>query len=173
QTRRDDKNEPTASPSRESIGTSIEVQTGNSSDIFSIKEEGFDARHTMRHRNKAQVLKIQEDWDDSTVSSVISKMRMQNRLEAATRRERALAYAFSQQLRICSKSKQMIAKGDETNKTGWSWLERWMAARQPEMSPKESCGSNEICSLVVEVSKKRNVPRTAKTSTRPYRVHQR
>ncbi|KAL3619915.1 hypothetical protein CASFOL_034827 [Castilleja foliolosa] len=177
----DDKNAPTASPSRESEGTSMEVQTGSSSDVFSIKEEEFYASRTMRHRNKAQVLKIQEDWDDSTISSVISKTRMQNRLDAATRRERALAYAFSQQLRICSKSKQIMEKGDETNKTGWSWLERWMAARQPEMSlvskkipmeveEKESCGSNEICSLV-EVCKKRNVPRTAyksnMASTRP------
>lgn len=41
---------------------------------------------------------FQEDWDDSTVSSNVSKMRMQNRMEATTRRERALAYAFSQQV---------------------------------------------------------------------------
>ncbi|XLR00705.1 hypothetical protein S83_066903, partial [Arachis hypogaea] len=38
-----------------------------------------------------------EEWDDSTVSSYVSKMRMQNRMEASTRRERALAYDFSQQ----------------------------------------------------------------------------
>lgn len=41
---------------------------------------------------------MQEDWDDSTVSSNISKMRIQNRLEATTRRERALAYALTQQV---------------------------------------------------------------------------
>jgi hypothetical protein len=33
------------------------------------------------------------------VSSNVSKMRMQNRMEASTRRERALAYAFSQQVK--------------------------------------------------------------------------
>ncbi|KAI3459801.1 hypothetical protein Pfo_016464 [Paulownia fortunei] len=189
----DGKHETTASPSRESIGTSIEVQTGNS-EIFSIKEESFDVRHTIRHRTRAQVLKIQEDWDDSTVSSVISKMRMQNRLEAATRRERALAYAFSQQLRICSKKKQITASDDETN-TGWSWLERWMAARQSEitlmedsitgsqktlvrkrmldaaMEEKESCGSNEVCSLVEigTLSTPKNVPRPAKTRNKATR----
>lgn len=43
---------------------------------------------------------LQEGWDDSTVSSNISKMRIQNRLEATTRRERALAYAFSQQVKF-------------------------------------------------------------------------
>ena len=41
----------------------------------------------------------QEDWDDSTVSSTISKVRIQNRIEAATRRERALAYAIAQQVK--------------------------------------------------------------------------
>lgn len=146
------------------------------------------------------------------MSSVISKMRMQNRLEAATRRERALAYAFSQQvrafahknniqlsiyliftncytifskliqLRICSK-KQSAPNGDEAN-MGWSWLERWMAARQPEMcfvnedgnktlmkkrfldgaaTEEESCGSNEVSSLVevcnLPVSVPKNLPK--------------
>lgn len=183
----DDEEKPAAAtPSRESIGTSVEVQTGNSSDIFSIKEETSDVRHAIRRRTGAQVLKIQEDWDDSTVSSVISKMRMQNRLEAATRRERALAYAFSQQLRICSKKKQNSGNDEEAN-MGWSWLERWMAARQPEinliedsmsdgrktlarkrmldgaMEEKESCGSNEVSSLVelctIPISVPKNVPR--------------
>ncbi|KAL0366629.1 UNVERIFIED_CONTAM: hypothetical protein Sradi_3553000 [Sesamum radiatum] len=191
----DDEHEPVASPSGESIGTSIEVLTGNSSDIFSIKEESFDVHQNIRRRARAQVLKIQEDWDDSTVSSVIAKMRMQHRLEAATRRERALAYAFSQQLRICPKKKQSTTSGDETN-MGWSWLERWMAARQPEltlmgeiisggeqktvirkrmldaaMEEKESCGSNEVSSLVEVgvLSAPKNVPRPAKTRSKATR----
>jgi len=40
----------------------------------------------------------QEEWDDSTVSSNVSRMRIQSRIAATTRRERALAYAFSQQV---------------------------------------------------------------------------
>ncbi|KAK4421534.1 UDP-glycosyltransferase 90A1 [Sesamum alatum] len=186
----DDEQEPAASPSRESIGTSIEVQTGK---YISQSRRKATSKNT---RARAQVLKIQEDWDDSTVSSVISKMRMQNRLEAATRRERALAYAFSQQLRICSKKKQSTTSCDETN-MGWSWLERWMAARQPEltlmaesitgseqktiirkrmldaaaMEEKESCGSNDVSSLVEVgvLSVPKNVPRPAKTRSKETR----
>ncbi|KAL2529985.1 IQ-domain 33 [Forsythia ovata] len=177
----DCKKDPVGSPSRESTGTSIEVQTGNSSDIFSFQEESIAVHHPVRHESRAQVLKLQEDWDDSTVSSVISKMRIQNKMEAATRRERALAYAFSQQLRICSKKKQIKSNSNKTG-VGWSWLERWMATRLPEntmmedqmckqieapssqqttgirkrlldvaMEEKESCGSNEV-SLRVEVT---------------------
>ncbi|XP_074373584.1 protein IQ-DOMAIN 33-like [Apium graveolens] len=56
---------------------------------------------------------------------------MQNRLEA-TRRERALAYAFSQQLRVCSKKKHTRSESDVESNMGWNWLERWMATRQQE-----------------------------------------
>ncbi|KAK9284825.1 hypothetical protein L1049_024002 [Liquidambar formosana] len=161
------------SPSKESVGTSLEVQTGHSIEVFSIREESMAIHHRMQQKARSQVLKLKEDWDDSTVSSNISKMRIQNRLEATTRRERALAYAFSQQLRICSKKKQTRPDGTEPN-MGWSWLERWMATRLPEsysiedriskqLEPftsnqrpmgknffdvageeKESCGSNEV-----------------------------
>ncbi|KAK2979012.1 hypothetical protein RJ640_013646 [Escallonia rubra] len=160
------------SPCRESVGTSVEVQTGNSTEVFSFQEESTGVPHRMQQKLRAQALKLKEDWDDSTVSSNISKMRIQNRLEATTRRERALAYAFSQQLRICSKKKQTKSEGTDPN-MGWSWLERWMATRQQESSlmditkqmetftsnqrsvvrkksfdlageEKESCGSNEV-----------------------------
>lgn len=45
-------------------------------------------------------MNVQDDWDDSTVSSKVLKMRIQNRMEATTRRERALAYAFAQQVEL-------------------------------------------------------------------------
>ncbi|WCJ37440.1 IQ-domain 33 [Euphorbia peplus] len=120
------------SPSRESVGTSLEVQTGNSVEVL-VKQENIAAHLRMQKKAKAQVQKIKEDWDDSTVSSNESKMRIQNRLEATNRRERALAYAFAQQLRICSRKKQTRSDGTEPN-MGWSWLERWMATRLPDYS---------------------------------------
>ncbi|TYI01022.1 hypothetical protein E1A91_A11G165000v1 [Gossypium mustelinum] len=136
--RKDDKQETltgSESPSRDTIGTSIEVQTGNSVEIFLVQDESKGVHHRVQQKPKAQVLRIKEDWDDSTVSSNISKMRIQNKLEAMTRRERALAYAFSQQLRICSKRKQGKPDGMEQNMSlSWSWLERWMATRVPESS---------------------------------------
>ncbi|PPR82281.1 hypothetical protein GOBAR_AA38435 [Gossypium barbadense] len=153
--RKDDKQETltgSESPSRDTIGTSIEVQTGNSVEIFLVLDESKGVHHRVQQKPKAQVLRIKhpansgiqtphsldalrEDWDDSTVSSNISKMRIQNKLEAMTRRERALAYAFSQQLRICSKRKQGKPDGMEQNMSlSWSWLERWMATRVPESS---------------------------------------
>ncbi|XP_027368531.1 protein IQ-DOMAIN 1 [Abrus precatorius] len=161
----------TESPDRKSMSTSIEVQTGQSTDVLSVEGEKMSICHRIQRRTRTQVIKQKEDWDDSTVSSYVSKMRMQNRMEATTRRERALAYAFSQQLRICSKRKLTKHNSMEPNMS-WSWLERWMATRLPETSSvesnvydpfnsnhkvtvktrfldaageeKESCGSNEV-----------------------------
>ncbi|CAH8320488.1 unnamed protein product [Eruca vesicaria subsp. sativa] len=112
-----------------SMGTSLEVQT-----CGSVKAPFFRTKRVRTlHKNNTQVLRIKEDWDDSTVCSTISKSRIQSRIEAMTKRERALAYAFSQQLRICTKKKQVERNSEEDESNiGWSWLERWMATRVPD-----------------------------------------
>ncbi|XP_071723812.1 protein IQ-DOMAIN 33-like [Rutidosis leptorrhynchoides] len=152
----DDKQEEvltaTESPSRNSIATSVEVQAGNSVEALSVSEESVVLHH---QKARTQVFRIKEDWDDSTVSSNISKMRIQNRLEAMTRRERALAYAFSQQLRICSKKKHKSDGSAEEPNMGWSWLERWMATRLPESLPvesKQSYNNHNVPNFVVRKS---------------------
>ncbi|GAB2274962.1 hypothetical protein Dimus_009730 [Dionaea muscipula] len=119
------------SPSKESLGTSIEVQMGDSIGVIPLKEEASTTVLRLQNKLKPQGFRPKEEWDDSTVDSNISKMRIQNRLEAMTRRERALAYAFSQQLRICSKKRESKSQGTEPH-MGLSWLERWMATRLPE-----------------------------------------
>ncbi|KAL5550360.1 hypothetical protein UlMin_000536 [Ulmus minor] len=124
----------TNSLSGESLGTSIQVQMGNSVDIFSVQDE----RTTVSCRAQQK-----EDWDDSTIGSNISKLRIQNRFEASTRCERALAYAFSQQLRICPKKRGVKLNAREPN-MGWSWLERWMATCLPKSSSVESHTSKQV-----------------------------
>ncbi|CAI9117124.1 OLC1v1018463C3 [Oldenlandia corymbosa var. corymbosa] len=164
----------------ESLSSSIKVQTGDSTRASSVVDvEGIDLSQPMHKRVRIHVTKIQEEWDGSTASSSISKMRIQNRIEAATRRERALAYAFAQQLRVCAKKKRTKTNSLDTNMSR-SWLERWMATRQPENSflnnnlskrielfqgcnqlitnnrldgptvEEESCGSNEISTQISE-----------------------
>ncbi|KFK22861.1 hypothetical protein AALP_AAs58048U000600 [Arabis alpina] len=120
------------SPSKVSMGTSLEVQSGNSVKAPFFRRKQVSANRRTLQKNNTQVLRIKEDWDDSTVSSTISKLRIQNRMEAMTKRERALAYAFSQQLRICSKKKQIDRTSEDESNIGWSWLERWMATRVPD-----------------------------------------
>lgn len=72
-----------------------------------------------------------EEWDDSTQSQEKKQANLLNRQEAALRRERALAYAFSHQQmwKNSSKSANPTFMDPHNPHWGWSWLERWMSAR--------------------------------------------
>jgi hypothetical protein len=96
--------EPTRSPTWASVATSVLVQVGESSSNLRLSEESASVqqqRSSQRSRPPPPpppAFRVKEEWDDSTLSSNVSRMRIQSRIEATTRRERALAYAFSQQV---------------------------------------------------------------------------
>ncbi|XP_062092852.1 protein IQ-DOMAIN 3 [Humulus lupulus] len=72
-----------------------------------------------------------EEWVDSHQSKEQIEAKLLSKQEAAVRRERALAYAFSHQqtLKNSSKSANPTFMDPNNPHWGWSWLERWMAAR--------------------------------------------
>ncbi|KAL0915401.1 hypothetical protein M5K25_015814 [Dendrobium thyrsiflorum] len=117
------------------------VQVGDFSEALEAQEAIVSVPQCELRRARSQMYRIKEQWDDSTLSSNVLKLRIQNRLEAMTRRERALAYAFSQQLRACSKKKSSKSDSNDPG-MGWSWLERWMATRPPENSIVDNCLSS-------------------------------
>ncbi|KAK6128051.1 hypothetical protein DH2020_038215 [Rehmannia glutinosa] len=89
--------------------------------------------HTENENQVDPVKQAESGWCDSrgTVEEVMSKLQMKQ--EGALRRERAIAYAFSQQqLRKTPKSSSRSNKigtpsKSDKNNTGLNWLERWMA----------------------------------------------
>lgn len=50
--------ELTGSPSKESVGTSIEVQTGNSTEVLSLKGESVFLPQRVQQKSRSQVLKL-------------------------------------------------------------------------------------------------------------------
>ncbi|KAK9154124.1 hypothetical protein Sjap_001604 [Stephania japonica] len=93
--------------------------------------------------NELERLRMGEEWDDSLQSKEQIEAKLLNKQEAAVRRERALAYAFSHQqtLRNSSRSASLTFMDPKNPHWGWSWLERWMAARPWEnrgLTEKES-----------------------------------
>ncbi|KAL5200491.1 hypothetical protein ABZP36_021694 [Zizania latifolia] len=141
------------SPTSASIAaTSVEVQVGESLSNLRLSDESAAAseQHRASQRSRSQAVRVKEEWDDSTVSSNVSRMRMQSRIEATTRRERALAYAFSQQLRSCGNgggggggTKKRVVRSDQAEfNVGWSWLERWMATRQASETADDCMSKN-------------------------------
>lgn len=76
-----------------------------------------------------------EDWNDSTQSKEQIEARQQNKQGATMKRERALAYAYCHQRswKNCSRSVNQTFMDPSNSHWGWSWLERWMAARPWEV----------------------------------------
>ncbi|CAA7036867.1 unnamed protein product [Microthlaspi erraticum] len=91
------------------------------------------------HRSKSDLLKeVEEGWCDrkGTVDDI--KTKLQQRQEGAFKRERALAYALAQKqwrstpssnIKTNSSISYLKSQEFDKNSWGWSWLERWMAAR--------------------------------------------
>ncbi|TKY51560.1 IQ-DOMAIN 1 [Spatholobus suberectus] len=82
--------------------------------------------------DKLQATQVGEKWDDSSKSKEQIEAKLLNRQVAAMRRERALAYASTQQQawKNSSKSAANATFMDPINPHwGWNWVERWMAAR--------------------------------------------
>lgn len=119
-------------------------------------QEALEIRSLSHSRND-----LQEDWDESarTVEEIQAKAQIKH--EAAMKRERALAYAFSHQLwRSGTKPGASTFLEGDSDKAhwGWSWLERWMAARPWESRTveKDCRSADEMAVKTVEVDMARS-----------------
>ncbi|CAI8593200.1 unnamed protein product [Vicia faba] len=82
----------------------------------------------------AKINELEADWcsGSETMDEIVS--RIHQREEAAVKRERALAYAFSHQWRPnCNQYFGQASYSLSKESWGWSWMERWVAARPWEV----------------------------------------
>ncbi|XAR70781.1 hypothetical protein NMG60_11027766 [Bertholletia excelsa] len=106
-------------------------------------------------RSKADLLKqAEEGWCDSRGTMEEVKAKLQMRQEGAFKRERVLAYTLAQkQLRTNQNTDLRNSRTNisfsslknqefEKNIWGWSWLERWMAAKTWENRIMENIHAN-------------------------------
>ncbi|XP_057784546.1 protein IQ-DOMAIN 3-like [Salvia miltiorrhiza] len=92
-----------------------------------------------------------DNWDQSSRSKEQIEADKHYRKEAAMRRERALAYAYSHQtFRNPSDSTNEMLVDPSNPGWGWSWLERWMAGRPWE---KGDLVEYKACNGLVAVAK--------------------
>ncbi|CAL5036864.1 unnamed protein product [Urochloa decumbens] len=94
--------------------------------------EGRNRKKKQENQMKleAKLHNLQVDWNggSDTMDEILA--RIQQREEAAVKRERAMAYAFNHQWRARSATSlgnfsYDVGKGG----WGWSWMDRWIAAR--------------------------------------------
>lgn len=86
----------------------------------------------LKHEKDLENLRatMSDDWDDSIQSKEQVEASLLGKQDAAIRRERALAYAYShQQAGKTARSANPMFLDPNNPQWGWSWLERWMAAR--------------------------------------------
>ncbi|KAI4306410.1 hypothetical protein L6164_029689 [Bauhinia variegata] len=79
---------------------------------------------------EAKLHDLEVEWcsGSETMEEVLA--RIHQREEAAVKRERAMAHAFSHQWRANSSQSQGLGAYELSNANwGWSWKERWVAAR--------------------------------------------
>jgi len=112
----------------------IKVQARVRARQVQMSKEGLAVQKQIQEKRQLQAYnaKSQEEWDHSTATIDELQAKLQSKQDAAMRREKALAYAFSQQLRVCAHRKnQTVGDCIDPNQPhlGWTWLERWMAAR--------------------------------------------
>lgn len=98
---------------------------------MSEENQALQKQLLQKRAKELESLQIGEEWDDSIQSKEQIEANLLTKHEAAMRRERALAYAFSHQQTLKNGSRSVNPMfTDPSNPTwGWSWLERWMAAR--------------------------------------------
>ncbi|XP_051129066.1 protein IQ-DOMAIN 9-like isoform X2 [Andrographis paniculata] len=79
---------------------------------------------------EAKIHDLEVEWSGSAVTADEAIARIHQREEAAVRRERAMAYAFSHQWRA-NTSPSFGPSNQELSKAnwGWSWMDRWIAAQ--------------------------------------------
>ncbi|KAK2633513.1 hypothetical protein Ddye_032537 [Dipteronia dyeriana] len=97
-------------------------------------QDMLDARRT-----EADILKeAEEGWCDSKGTLQDIKTKIQMRQEGAFKRERAIAYSLAQKQWRSNPNSNTHTNGSisslknndfDKNSWGWSWLERWMAAK--------------------------------------------
>ncbi|XP_062200872.1 protein IQ-DOMAIN 2-like [Phragmites australis] len=133
--------------------TLARVQSQIRSRRLKMSEENQALQRQLLLKQELENFRMGEQWDDSTQSKEKIEASLISRQEAAVRRERALAYAFSHQWKSTSRSANPMFVDPNNLQWGWSWLERWMAVKPWEGrngTDKESnidCGSVKSMSL--------------------------
>ncbi|MCO5559373.1 hypothetical protein L7F22_012972 [Adiantum nelumboides] len=81
--------------------------------------------------SRQQKKKSAEGWVSSTATLQQMQAKAQSKQDAVMKRQRALVYAFSEQLNRSSPRQTSSALDYHPDKSywGWTWLERWMAAQ--------------------------------------------
>ncbi|KAG5557427.1 hypothetical protein RHGRI_007615 [Rhododendron griersonianum] len=139
-----------------------------------MSEENQALQRQLQEKHEKELQKLRAsvggDWNDSVQSKEQVDASLQSRQEAAVRRERALAYAYSHQQtwKNSSKSSNQTFMDPNNPHWGWSWLERWMAARpwENKSAHDKELSISEYASVKSAISRSTSISELSKTHFR-------
>ncbi|KAK1424768.1 hypothetical protein QVD17_20106 [Tagetes erecta] len=116
-------------------------------------------------RVDAKARDFEAEWKGSHHTMTEALARAKQREEATIKRERAMAYAFSHQWRAHSNSNLGITDSNlATYNWGWSWMERWIAARPWESRARDGSTPKKVNSPPNKKSQSMKKSNSLKTS---------
>ncbi|WOH00960.1 hypothetical protein DCAR_0520338 [Daucus carota subsp. sativus] len=112
----------------------------NSRRIRMSEENQVLQKQLLRKRAKQlESLQMEGEWNRSSQSKEQIEAKLLSKYEATMRRERAMAYSFSHQQtrKKSARSTNQLFMDPANPQWGWSWLDRWVAARPESKTEKE------------------------------------
>lgn len=99
---------------------------------MSEENQALQKQLLQKRAKEIESLQMGEEWNDSLQSKEEIEAKLLSKYEATMRRERAMAYSFSHQQpwKKASRTTNLLFMDPTNPQWGWSWLERYMAARQ-------------------------------------------
>lgn len=117
----------------------VRVQARVKARRLQMAEENFAIDRKLYEKGEQESIRRKststERWDGSLQTVEEIQTKLQSKQEAAIKRERAMAYAFSQQTwrsDARESSSTFLEMEPDKGHWGWNWLERWMTARSLE-----------------------------------------
>ncbi|KAK9078623.1 hypothetical protein SSX86_002680 [Deinandra increscens subsp. villosa] len=98
---------------------------------MSEENQALQKQLLQQRAKEIESLQMGEEWNDSLQSKEEIEAKLLSKYEATMRRERAMAYSFSHQQpwKKSSRTTNLLFMDPTNPQWGWSWLERYMAAR--------------------------------------------
>lgn len=98
---------------------------------MSEENQALQKQLLQKRAKEIATLEMGDEWNDSLQSKEEIEAKLLSKYEATMRRERAMAYSFSHQQpwKKSSRSTNLLFMDPTNPQWGWSWLERYMAAR--------------------------------------------
>lgn len=142
----------------------VRVQARVKARRLQMAEETFAVNRKVYEKAEQEAIRRKststERWDGSLQTVEEIQTKLQTKQEAAMKRERAMAYAFSQQMwrsGARESSSTYLEVEPDRGHWGWNWLERWMTARSmdrnatPETSSSVRNSMEDIAIKTVEM----------------------